>query len=182
MPAQCQAVQGPRQEGEKGRRRQEATKAPSTFNKSPPSPSPSANLPSLLKKWQKSGNITSACRLLSWPIKPTEKSQQITGNCTLNFAPGKEPSQTECKSSFPPRGPCIRVSLQTLGRADCNRLEWGPEPGKQALTSMISYCLCCFSKKFFLACSLSFCWTVLQAQVPSRKRLAPFFTKCLILV
>lgn len=59
-------------------------------------------------------------------------------------------------------------------RADCNRLEWGPEPGKQALTSMISYCLCCFLKRFSLACSPSFCWTGLQAQVPSRKRLATF--------
>lgn len=39
---------------------------------------------------------------------------------------------------------------------------------------MISYCLCCFFKKFFLACSLSFCRTGLQAQVPSRKKLVPF--------
>ena len=112
-------------------------------------PVPSTHLPPLLKKWQNSGNITSACRLLSWPIKPTEKSQQITGNCTLNLAPGKEPSQTAMYKFLSSEGPLHQGVPIDTQRADCNRLEWGPAPGKQALTSMISYCLRCFSKSFF---------------------------------
>lgn len=52
-------------------------------------------LPSLHKEGQQLGNSTWTYRLLFWSREPTEKSPQITGNCTLNSGFGKEPGQTE---------------------------------------------------------------------------------------
>lgn len=59
------------------------------------------DLPSLLKKRQKSGSITPAGRLPCAAYPPRGKAREITGNCTLNFAPGDEPSQTAMRASVP---------------------------------------------------------------------------------
>lgn len=117
IPAQCQAAQGPRRDKEKGPGKPGGREGPlwSQSQQKPSNPQSLCSLPSCLKKWQKSGNITSACRLLSWPIKPTEKSQQITGNCTLNLASGKEPSQTEMWKLLSSEGPLHQgVPIDTL--------------------------------------------------------------------
>lgn len=111
-------------------------------------------------------------------MKPSEKSQQISGNCTLSLPLASSPVKQKCKSSSPPRAaPGCPLDTPELSPAGWNEAQ----PGKQAPTSRTSYCLGCCLKRFFLACSPPFCWTGLQARVPSRKGLAPFsLNVCLV--